>query len=154
MTHITQTSQFAALKRVLWFMERRKKDYPDDRIFPDVSFSVLKAYVEDQERQAARDFEKEKKVAELGRENKIISFKKNGVIYVPCKNCPDSAEKFISTTRHPKIINGKVVCNEKRKLAFNGIKWAIDNGYIPEYESSISSQVLHASNVPAGHSGQ
>lgn len=66
MKPVTQTSQFAALKRVLWFMERRKKDYPDDTIFPDHSYAILKSYVEDQERQAEAMFRKEKLISEQG----------------------------------------------------------------------------------------
>ena len=56
---------------------------------------------------------------------KIVSFEKDGIIYERCKECPDSSEKFVSTTAHHKNSDGFI------KSSFNGIDWALNNGYIP-----------------------
>jgi len=58
----------------------------------------------------------------------IIGFKKGDIIF------DRNGDRFVSRTRHPKIINGRIVCPEKRKLAFETVSFGIRNGYIPIYK--------------------
>lgn len=56
MKPVTQTSQFAALKTVLFFMEQ--EEIQSDETFPEISYNILKKYVEDQEREALKKEER------------------------------------------------------------------------------------------------
>lgn len=60
---------------------------------------------------------------------KVLQVIKDNIVYRRCEDCPESSEKFISTTKHPKIINGVIVCNDKRFITFNGLSWAFENGF-------------------------
>ena len=57
---------------------------------------------------------------------KIVAFEKNGVRYERCKDCIPEAERFASAESFPSFDNGQPV-----RHIFNGVQWAIDNGYKP-----------------------
>ena len=61
----------------------------------------------------------------------IVGFQRNdGVIFMKKKN------GYISTTLHPKIIDGRVVCPELRKLVIVSTEnKLLKNGFIPIYET-------------------
>lgn len=64
-------------------------------------------------------------------------FEKDGIKFVPRGDGFDD-ESFISTTREPKIINGTIVSDQRRYIVFNGVEWAIKNGYKPTYKKEYN----------------